>query len=83
MSDTSPSTAIVAIRSDEAMLEGLALVGFLAGYSRPTRDSYRTDHRRFTVATPSLSAAIESSGPVSGRSVRGLLIGARLRGFRR
>jgi hypothetical protein len=31
MSDTSPSTAIVAIRSDEVMLEGLALVGLLVG----------------------------------------------------
>ena len=49
MSDTSSSTAIVAIRSDETMLERLALVGFLAGYSGPTRDSYRTDLRLFAV----------------------------------
>ena len=48
MSDTSPSAAIVPIRSDEGMLERLALVGFLAGYSGPTRDSYRTDLRLFT-----------------------------------
>ena len=31
------------------MLERLALVGFLAGYSGPTRESYRTDLRLFTV----------------------------------
>jgi integrase/recombinase XerD len=49
MSDSSPSTAIVTIRSDEGMLERLALVGFLAGYSGPTRDSYRTDLRMFTI----------------------------------
>jgi integrase/recombinase XerD len=29
------------------MLERLALVGFLAGYSGPIRDAYRTDVRRF------------------------------------
>src|SRR5215211_2491946 len=49
MSDSSSSTAIVTIRSDEGMLQRLALVGFLAGYSGPTRDSYRTDLRMFTV----------------------------------
>src|SRR5512132_3591647 len=49
MSDSSPSSAVVAIRSDETMLERLALVGFLAGYSGPTRESYRTDLRLFTV----------------------------------
>ncbi len=47
MSDSSPSATIVTIRSDETMLERLALVGFLAGYSGPTRDSYRTDLRMF------------------------------------
>jgi hypothetical protein len=36
-------------RSDATMLERLALVGFLAGYSGPTRDSYRTDLRLFIV----------------------------------
>ena len=49
MSKTSPSTTIVPTRADEGMLERLALVGFLAGYSGPTRDSYRTDLRLFTV----------------------------------
>jgi site-specific recombinase XerD len=49
MSGVSPWTAVVAIRSDETMVERLALVGFLAGYSAPTRDSYRTDLRLFTV----------------------------------
>ena len=49
MSDSSPSSAaLVAVRSDETMLERLALVGFLAGYSGPTRESYRTDLRLFT-----------------------------------
>jgi hypothetical protein len=48
MSDSSPSGTIVTIRSDEMMLERLALVGFLAGYSGPTRESYRTDLRLFT-----------------------------------
>jgi integrase/recombinase XerD len=48
MSDTSPSTAVVTIRPDDGMLERLALVGFLVGYSGPTRDSYRTDLRMFT-----------------------------------
>jgi site-specific recombinase XerD len=48
MSDTSPLSAI-AVRSGETMLERLALVGFLAGYSGPTRESYRTDLRLFTV----------------------------------
>jgi hypothetical protein len=48
MSDTS-STAIVAIRSDDTMLERLALVGFLADYSGPLGISYRTDLRLFTV----------------------------------
>jgi hypothetical protein len=47
MTDSSPSPAIVTIRSDEPMLERLALVGFLAGYSGPTRDSHRTDLRMF------------------------------------
>jgi site-specific recombinase XerD len=47
MSDCSP-TAIVPLRSDMTMLERLALVGFLAGYSGPTRDSYRTDLRLFS-----------------------------------
>ena len=47
MSDTSSSTGIITIRSDEGMLERFALVGFLAGYSGPTRDSYRTDLRLF------------------------------------
>ena len=36
------------IHSDETMVEPLALVGILAGYSVPTRDSYRTDLRLFT-----------------------------------
>ena len=49
MSKTSPSTTIVPTRADEGMLDRLALVGFLAGYSGPTRDSYRTDLRLFTV----------------------------------
>jgi hypothetical protein len=49
MSVTSPSTTIVPTRPDEGMLERLALVGLLAGYSGPTRDSYRTDLRLFTV----------------------------------
>ena len=48
MSDSSSSTVVVTIRSEETMLERLALVGFLAGYSGPTRDSYRTDLRLFT-----------------------------------
>jgi hypothetical protein len=39
VSDTSSSTAMIAIRSDETMLERLAVVGFLAGYAGPTRDS--------------------------------------------
>ena len=43
MSDSSASTATVTIRSDDTMLERLALVGFLAGYSGPTRESYYTD----------------------------------------
>jgi hypothetical protein len=47
MGDCSPK-AIVPLRSDVTMLERLALVGFLAGYSGPTRDSYRTDLRRFS-----------------------------------
>jgi hypothetical protein len=46
--DTSKSDQLVAIRSGEGMLERLALVGFLAGYSGPTRESYRTDLRMFT-----------------------------------
>ena len=49
MSDSSATTTLVAIRSDDTMLERLALVGFLAGYSGPTRESYRTDLRLFTV----------------------------------
>jgi integrase len=48
MSDSSPSTALVRLRSDETMLERLALTGFLAGYSGPARESYRTDLRMFT-----------------------------------
>jgi CRP-like cAMP-binding protein len=48
MDDSSRSTALVTVRFDETMLERLALVGFLAGYSGPTRDSYRTDLRLFT-----------------------------------
>src|SRR4249919_1363042 len=47
MSDS--PTAIVPLRSDDTMLERLALVGFLAGYSGPTRESYRTDLRLFSV----------------------------------
>ena len=43
MSDSSASSAIVTIRSDDTMLERLALVGFLAGYSGPTRESCCTD----------------------------------------
>jgi hypothetical protein len=39
MGDISPSPAIATVRSDETMLERLALVGFLAGYSGPTRES--------------------------------------------
>ena len=49
MSDSSATTTLVALRSDDTMLERLALVGFLAGYSGPTRESYRTDLRLFTV----------------------------------
>jgi Phage integrase, N-terminal SAM-like domain len=48
MSDSSASCAIVAVRSDDIMLERLALVGFLSGDSGPTRESYRTDLRLFT-----------------------------------
>jgi site-specific recombinase XerD len=47
MNDSSPSATIVTMRSDELPLERLALVGFLAGYSGPTRDTYRTDQRMF------------------------------------
>src|SRR6266496_641139 len=46
--DTLTSDQLV-ICSDERMVERLALVGFLAGYSGPTRDSYRADLRLLTV----------------------------------
>ena len=49
MSDSSTFTALVAVGSDDTMVERLALVGFLAGYSDPTRESYRIDLRLFTV----------------------------------
>ncbi len=49
MNDTVSSAELVAVHIDEEMVERLALVGFLAGYSGPTRESYRTDLRMFTV----------------------------------
>jgi hypothetical protein len=49
MSDTSNSDQLVRDPLRGGDVGAAALVGFLAGYSGPTRDSYRTDLRLFTV----------------------------------
>jgi hypothetical protein len=52
MSDCSASSVIVPIRSDDMRLERLALVGFLAGYSGPTRVSSAAGSRNRAEPVP-------------------------------
>jgi hypothetical protein len=52
MNDTVSSVALAGVCTDGQMLERLALVAFLAGYSGPTRESYRTDLRKSACGSP-------------------------------